>query len=182
VRDRSHSPCSLFVAERRETFVTAAAGVVTPSHHRRSPRRDRGDVARDAREADRRADRAPRLPSESTHAMVAATAPRRPPYIDRKTLADPAFGQFARVTSSSVSLASPCSAISLSTLYCPRRPHGSQTIVSVVPRMSDRVSAPIADGGERSKNEKPRGNKDFGRLLNSRVRCFRRAKSDGDEE
>ena len=157
-----HVHCLL---QTRETFVTAAAGVVTPSHHRRSPRRDRGDVARDGREAHRRPDRAPPLPSESTHAMVAATAPRRPPCIDRKTLADRAFGQFARVTSSSVGLASPCSAIILSTLYRPRRPHGSQTIVSVGPRRSGersvwRARQVIDDGGarfgRRTRRSKPR--------------------------
>ena len=37
-----------------------------------------------------------------------------------------------------MSLASPCLAISLSTPYRPRRPDGSQTIVSVGSRMSDR--------------------------------------------
>src|SRR5271169_4629688 len=53
-------------------------------------------------------------------------------------LATLALGQSATVVSKSVSPASPCSAISLSTLYCPRRPHGSQTIVSVGARTSDR--------------------------------------------
>ena len=66
-----HVDCLL---QREETFVTAAAGVVTPSHHRRSPRRDRGDVARHGREADRRPDRAPRLPSESTHGIMRSPA------------------------------------------------------------------------------------------------------------
>ena len=41
-----------------------------------------------------------------------------------------------------MSLASPCSAMSFATLKRPRRPHGSQTIPSVGPRTSDRVSAP----------------------------------------
>jgi hypothetical protein len=46
-----------------------------------------------------------------------------------------------RVCSKSVSLASPCFTISLSTLYRRRLPHGWQTIVSVGSRTSDRVNA-----------------------------------------
>ena len=40
-----------------------------------------------------------------------------------------------------MSFASPCSAMSLSTLY-PRRPHGSQTIASAGPRTSERIGEP----------------------------------------